>query len=177
MGEPAKKMDEPARANAEDKNARTGTATVIVGCRIPFGLVLQTYMMVAASEAVMGGPARDFEIARKTSHRYVLNGSRVRIGQDRSWEIVNGAGLTHGIPEEVWNKWYEDNKNEPIVKNKLVFAHAKEVEVRAMAKDARSIRTGLEPYAPDGTDPRKPKPPAGEKVIGELQKGDANKDD
>lgn len=175
MGEPAKKLDEPS--GAENRNVRTGAATVVVGCRLPFGLVLQTYVLVAASEAVMGGPARDFQIARKTPHRFVLNGNRVRVGQERTLEIVNGAGLTRGIPAEVWDKWLEDNKNEPIVKNKLVFAHSRETEVRAMAKDAKEIRTGLEPFNPDGTDPRKPKPPAGERVVGELQKGDPDKDD
>lgn len=169
MGEAAKQIE--TKSSAEDKNVATGAATVVVGCRLPFGVVLQTYLMVAASEAVMGGSAREFRIATKTGHRYVLNGNRVRVGAERAFEIVNGAGLTRGIPADVWDKWYDDNKNEPIVKNHLVFAHKREVEVRAMAKDFKSIRTGLEPYNPDGTDPRKPKPPAGERVIGELQKG------
>jgi hypothetical protein len=177
MAEAAKKPESEAPKRAEDSNARTGAATVVVGCRIPFGLVLQTYVMVDASESVMNGPGRDFKIARKTPHRYVLNGNRVRVGQDRRWEIQNGAGLTAGIPADVWDKWYEDNKNEPIVKNKLVFAHARQVEVVAMAKDAKQIRTGLEPFNPDGSDPRKPKPPAGDRVIGELQKGNADTDD
>lgn len=176
MGEPAKAI-EAAKAAAENSNGRTNTATVVVGCRLPFGLVLQTYTMVDASESVMNGPARDFQIARKTGHRYVLNGSRTRIGQDRSWEIVNGAGLTYGVPADVWDKWYEDNKNEPIVKNKIVFAHARVGEVKAIAKDASHIRTGLEPYDPKGNDPRKPKPPAGERVVGELQKGNTEKED
>lgn len=177
MGEPAKKPDPAAPSAAEEKNARTSTATVVVGCRLPFGLVLQTYTMVDAKETVMNGPGRDFQIARKTGHRYVLNGSRVRVGQERTFEIANGAGLTRGIPADVWEKWLEDNKDQPIVKNKIVFAHAREDRVRDLAKEASHIRTGLEPYNPDGTDPRKPKPPAGERVVGQLEKGEADKDD
>lgn len=176
MNEPAKKLD-LAPQNAEGKNTHTSTATVIVGCRIPFGVVLQTFVMTDASEAVMGGPTRDYQIARKTRHRYVLNGNRVRVGVDRPWEVVNGAGLTRGIPADVWDKWYADNKDEPIVKNKLVFAHAREHEVKAMAQDAKAIRTGLEPFNPDGTDPRKPKPPSGDRVIGGLEKADTSKED
>lgn len=175
MGEPAKNL-EPAKPRSEDSNARTSTATVVVGCRLPFGLVLQTYKLVDASESVMNGPARDFKIARKTGARFVLNGSRVRIGQERSWEIANGAGLTYGIPADVWDKWLEDNKDTPLVQNKIVFAHARVNEVKAIAKDASQIRTGLEPYSPDGKDPRRPKPPAGEKVVGELEKGNAKED-
>lgn len=160
------------KANAERPH---GGATVIVGCRLPFGYVLQTYVMREEDERMTGGGVRRVAVARKTGHTFRLNGNRVRIGQTADWIIANGAGLTRGIPEEVWQAWLNDHKDEPIVKNGVIFAHSRENEVRAMAKDFRQQPTGLEPYNPTN-DPRKPRAPRGETVVGELQKGDKDEE-
>ena len=169
---------EPAqpKANAEKPS---GGATVIVGCRLPAGYMLQTYVMRDEEERVPGGGSRTVQVARKTEHSFRLNGNRVRIGQTADWIITpgqqgTGAGLTRGVPESVWEAWLKDHKNEPIVKNGVIFAHARENEVRAMAKDFRKQLTGLEPFNPKD-DPRKPRAPKGETVVGELQ--DGNKDE
>ena len=170
--EQAQPRQEPAKPNAERPK---GGATVTVGCRLPFGYVIETYTMRDERELVMGGGSRDVKVARKTGHRFELNGNRTRVGQANSWIIANGAGLTRGVPEDVWEAWLKDHKDEPIVLNKVIFAHSRENEVRAMAKDARKVPTGLEPFNPKD-DPRKPKPPKGERVVGELEDGDRDEE-
>lgn len=160
------------KANAERPH---GGATVIVGCRMPWGYWLEPCLKRVEQERTSGNGVRDVEVGRKSGERFRLNGNRVRVGQTPDWIIANGAGLTRGIPEEVWEAWLKDHKDEPIVKNGIVFAHSRENEVRAMAKDFRKQPTGLEPFNPKD-DPRKPKAPRGETVIGDLQQADKDEE-
>lgn len=70
--------------------------------------------------------------------------------------IVDGAALTPNVDAEFWYAWLEANKLNPLVLNKMIFAHEQHDFVIGQAKDLKGINSGLEPLNPKN-DPRAPK--------------------
>jgi hypothetical protein len=93
--------------------------TVTVGCKLPNGLILE-----------MG------------EKRVTLNGAN-------SSSIVGGHGLTEGVDKEFFDAWMAKNKHLHFVKEGHLFAHEKEVNTKAQAKERAKEKTGLEQLNPD----------------------------
>jgi len=74
--------------------------------------------------------------------------------------MEGGYALTHNVPEDVWNKWLEDNKGSDMVKKRLVFAATTADRVDGMIDDNVQTMSGLEPIDPDKppTDVRRVQP-------------------
>lgn len=70
--------------------------------------------------------------------------------------IVNGAALTMGVDRAWFEEWLDQHKLDPIVMNKMVFAHATLDGVTGEAKDLEAVLSGLDPINPKG-DARIPK--------------------
>jgi hypothetical protein len=144
-----------------DSDLRTTTratsGTVIVGCKIPNGLILQLSTMERTIEPVMGGGHRDIQIGRKVGPRYVVKGPAFPVGQVPRYLIAGGYALTSGIPEEFWNDWYAQNKDADYVRNELIVAHKSMEDAERHCIDNESLVTGLEPVDPT-------KPPRGFKA-------------
>src|SRR5882672_5274539 len=58
--------------------ARTGT--VIVGCKVPNGIIMQLSTTERSSEPVMGGGHREVSIGRKIGQKYEIRGTSVPFG-------------------------------------------------------------------------------------------------
>lgn len=135
--------------------------TVTVACKLPNGLILRGFRMIESSQQVMGGGTRMVKEAIDTGMRQVINGIASEHGKpllDPEGNPINMAqsfALTYNVDADLWDLWLEQNKNSDVVKNGMIFAHAKPIELRAEAKDKRDLRSGLEPMNPQG-DPRSP---------------------
>ncbi|ELY4201963.1 hypothetical protein ACLF30_000242 [Cronobacter sakazakii] len=88
--------------------------TIVVGCKLPNGLVVE-----------------------QDGYTVTLNGSN-------SSNVVGGYGLTEGVDKDAFEKWLEVHKNQPYVKNELVFAQAKANSAQSKATENASIKSGLE---------------------------------
>ncbi|EJA3108147.1 MULTISPECIES: hypothetical protein [Cronobacter] len=88
--------------------------TIVVGCKLPNGLVVE-----------------------QDGYTVTLNGSN-------SSNVVGGYGLTEGVDKDAFEKWLEVHKNQPYVKNELVFAQAKANSAQSKATENASVKSGLE---------------------------------
>ncbi|ELY6374873.1 hypothetical protein SNQ68_002487 [Cronobacter sakazakii] len=88
--------------------------TIVVGCKLPNGLVVE-----------------------QDGYTVTLNGSN-------SSNVVGGYGLTEGVDKNAFEKWLEVHKNQPYVKNELVFAQAKANSAQSKATENASVKSGLE---------------------------------
>lgn len=100
-----------------------GTAMVVVGCKLPNGLICE-----------MG------KIGDENHVQVILNGSN-------SAEIIGGYGLTR-VSKDFWDAWLAKHRNMSFVKKGLVFQHNDEASARAHAKELSEKRSGLEPLDP-----------------------------
>jgi hypothetical protein len=48
------------------------------------------------------------------------------------------------IPDDVWEEWFERNKDATFVQKKMIFARATEEEAKTEARRQGKVRTGLE---------------------------------
>jgi hypothetical protein len=72
--------------------------------------------------------------------------------------IVEGAALNFDVDEDFWNAWVEQNKLNPMVQNRMIYAHATIDGAKAIARELKDQQSGLEPINPKSkTDPRMPK--------------------
>lgn len=131
-------------------------AKVVVACKLPHGLVLETCIETEVLEPVMGGGQKVVKRYRRSGKRVTLNGNAVAIGATASHRIVGGFALTEGVDKDFFEKWLEQNKDLPAVTNGLVFAFERDDMTTGKAKEFTGLRNGMEPMAQKG-DPRAPK--------------------
>jgi hypothetical protein len=62
---------------------------------------------------------------------------------------LTGYALTHNVPAEFFNTWFEQNRDSDLVRNKIIFAHPTEASARAQVKECMEIKSGLEAIDPD----------------------------
>jgi hypothetical protein len=110
-------------------------ATVIVGCKIPSGLIIDAR-------------ASDGEVIRMR-----LNGSAVPVlaTLDRkmpSHQIEGGFGLTT-VNKDAFMAWWKDHQDYEPVKRGFVFVAERSDSARSIAQERRGEKTGFEPLNPD----------------------------
>lgn len=135
---------------------RDSTGLVTVACKMPRGIVLHIDEMIDGTEPVLGGGTRKIKQARQKGPTYTLNGPAHAIDKAPTCLIVGGYALTPGIPREFWEEWMRQNKDSPMVQNRVIFAYESRDHVEGQAREQAEVRSGLEPIVPD-SDPRLPK--------------------
>jgi len=154
--------------NKEALSTSRAAKTVTVYCKHPNGVVLQLYQMVEQQQAKPGG-YETVKVAQKLGEPVRVNGNRVPLdekGQPREIDylIIGGYALTAGVDAEFFQRWLEQNKHHPMVKNGLIGAHFTEEGARKEAKERQKTLSGLEPLVPD-KDPRIPRRVDGKSAI------------
>lgn len=124
--------------------------TVVVGCKIPNGMVLHLDRMVEFKQPILGGGVEKGEIAQRLPDTFRLNGNSVALNPDGrvteiDHRIIGGYGITTGIPRDFWDRWLAANKDADYVRNRLVFAVGDEERAVSVAREQAEIRSGLEP--------------------------------
>lgn len=102
-------------------------ATVIVGCKLPNGLILESPI----------DPTIKVE----------LNGI--------NREIIAGSGYgSTEVDAEFWKLWESQNKEFPPYKSQAIFVARSAPDIAAKAKELKEELTDLEPMRTDGKDRR-----------------------
>lgn len=130
--------------------------TVTVACKLPSGLILRIF-----EEQVVWEPQRDGGSKKITQFlpipdmQFVIKGTWLASGgqafhrQGIARELLPGGyALTSGCPKEIWDRWYEANKNGHLVRNGLIFAHKITSTAREKATELSATKTGMEPVDP-----------------------------
>ena len=100
-------------------------ATVILGCKIPNGFVM--------------------EVDGKSQR---INGSHTQYGTimyDRGEQV----GVTHDVDKDLWDAWRKRHANHPLHAKGHVFEAKSESSVKAIAKETKEVKTGLEQKTPE----------------------------
>lgn len=150
-------------ADAHGPIARPSSAgaKVIVGCKLGVAFLdIQLCKIEEKFEQNMQG-GRTVKEATRIGSLVRLRGTAYPRGTPPKGfhsppEIVNGAALTRGVDKDWFDTWMEQNKLNPIVLNKMVFAHDTDDGIRGESKDLEKFLSGLEPVNPTG-DARIPK--------------------
>jgi hypothetical protein len=129
--------------------------TVTVACKVPNGIILRAFELINTVEASPNG-GREVKMAQQLGEDFTVFGPARPHGEQPKTTVVGGYALTRGIPAELWNKWYEVNKNTDLVRNKQIFAYERLEAVKGNAKEQAKVRSGMEPITPD-SDPRIPR--------------------
>lgn len=101
--------------------------TVVIGCKLPHGLIL--------------------ELPTDTAKTVKLNGRNKAL-------IVGADYATTDIDSDFWDMWFALNSDFPAVKSGAIFVAKSAQDAAAMAKEFAERETGLEPMRTDGKDKR-----------------------
>jgi hypothetical protein len=135
---------------------------VTVCSKLPFALEIQRCEK-RPQRMTHRGEAWIEEVAYKVGPIAVIAGNNYPVGappEGTVWpdrpQMANGFAMTFGVDRDLWESWLEDNKENPFVKNGLIFAQPSVDDAKAQARDNRDRDSGLGPLKPD-TDRRMPK--------------------
>lgn len=159
-----------------ERQASHGGDKVVVCCNLPAGMRLRVFRMVDFREPAMGGVTRESKIAERVGEEDVIIHGSACSPDKRPKCIITESGyaLTPGVDRDTWEAWLEQNKNQPYVKRRMIYAMPNEIDARDSARELVEVRSGLEPLNIDpSSDPRVPRPAEGN--VGALTVSDDNK--
>lgn len=137
--------------------ATSAGAKVIVCCKHPQGLELRICQSQEIKEHVIGGGVRVSEQWFPTGDAIRVRGPAAPHGVQLNVPVVGGYALTYNVSKDFWDAWLDQNKLNPLVLNKMIFAYDDRDHAEGASADLAGVRSGLEPLVPD-KDPRNPKP-------------------
>ena len=132
--------------------------TVTVACKLPNGLVCSIIDM-DDFKANIDAMKANKPYVQKIKGKFRLRGYQDARRSDTSGHVETEArhviglfGLTT-VPKSQWDEWYDQNKDYPAVKNRLIYAHAQRSSAEAYSREHAELKTGFDPL-----DPHKPAP-------------------
>lgn len=171
----ATRPDQVADAHGQIARPSSAGAKVTVACKlgIAFFDIQHTRIVTKFEQNMQGG--KEIREAERVGQVVRLRGTAYPRGTPPKGfpsppEIVGGAALNRGIDKDWFDAWLVQNKLNPVVQNRMVFAHESEDHVRGEAAELSKFLSGLEPVNPDG-DHRIPKSSRPSEVT-ELSAGD-----
>jgi len=96
---------------------------VIVGCKLPHGLILELKRPNGETE-------------------------RVTVAGMNAVRIVGGYGLTPNVSKEFWDAWIKKNHRHAALANGTLFIHTDGKSAESMAKERRDVASGFEAIDP-----------------------------
>ena len=101
--------------------------TVTVACKLPHGLKLRVFTETMRPESVMGGGTREVKVWDEIPDvSFTVFGNSHPQNKAPKCLIVGDYALTPNCPKELWDLWLQQNKDSDVVRNGLIFAHAKD---------------------------------------------------
>ncbi|WP_454813774.1 hypothetical protein [Labrys neptuniae] len=125
---------------------------VIVGCRLPHGLVLQLQEKSFNQEPVMGGGSRKVEVWNKVGPAVTLKGWATPIDRAPTTLIVNGFAVTR-VNAEFMKEWMKQNALHPAVTSDNIIVMASTDEIKAETEGRKKEIVGFEPHDPKNVIP------------------------
>lgn len=150
--------DVPVASVSVSKKSLPDGGTISVACKLPCGIVLRVFQMVAQNEAINNGVGyRSINVARQIPGEFTIFGVAHAVDKAPKCRIVAGYALTPNVPAELFNAWLAQNKDSDVVRNNLIFAYESIDMAAGAAQERATLRSGLEPLMLEGKDPRAPK--------------------
>jgi hypothetical protein len=118
--------------------------TVTIACKFPNGILMSVYDMKDHQVPVLGGGQRTEKRAAAIGEPIKINGPASLEGVSPKCEVVGGYALTFGVPADIAKKWFEDNKDSPLVRNNIIYISANADRARAQGKEMKGERSGFE---------------------------------
>ncbi len=151
----SKQPQSPSPAPAV-KTEPKGKRTVTVACKFPSGLVLQLCEERSYVEETQAGGRITRRRFDKVGPAVVIRGPAEPQGQApkgyKRPETSGGYALTHGVDADFFEEWMAQNKDFPLVVNKMIFASSSRDHASGEAEDLAHTRSGYEPLTPDNDD-------------------------
>ena len=136
--------------------------TMVVGCKLPHGLVLRLQIKTVQKVNVGGGVV-DVELwgfdTSSEAPTYTLKGFARPAAQVPNAKIVGAHRAMDGgtiggyaisyIPKDFWDKWYAQNKEYPPLLNGTIVAWEKQDAVEGHAREHIDAMSGFEPLNPN----------------------------
>ena len=147
----------PPRPAVRHSRPRSTGSTVTVACKLPGGLLLRCFQEYKEQEPQRDGTNKEVRIWRPIpTMQFAVRGTWVGSagqafakGNSAVAELLPGGYcLTHGVPKDVWDLWYSQNKDTQLVRNRVIFAVSSYTSAVEEAKKQRNVRSGLEPVDP-----------------------------
>lgn len=133
--------------------------TVVIGCKLPNGLLMELITPHSRPESLMPGPP---------GKRVKLNGANTNV-----IARLNPADPAYGVTEveEGFAKaWFKANADADYIKNGIIFMVASQAAFKAEAMDRHEeVRTKLEPLNPEPAKDARIVAPADEKHLAALK--------
>jgi len=104
---------------------------IAVGCKLPHGIHMDIRKL--------GEPTERVTLKGTNS----LQQGLIRVS------MIGGFAVTENVPKPFFDKWMQDNKNHPAVRNGLIFHHKQLASVVDMGKEREGdVISGLDPINP-----------------------------
>lgn len=113
------------------------TATVVVGCKLPHGLICELGIDRIKDAHGMVTFVRNPE-------KYTA----VTLKGANDPKAIGGYGMTEGVSKDFMDSWMGTNKFLPAVKNGLIFVLNDAGSAVSRATEGAALKTGLEPLIP-----------------------------
>lgn len=146
--------DKVASAHGETLKPSSAGAKVIVACKLGVAFFqLQLCREETVDEQTQTG-IRQVKKWTRTGQVVRIRGTAYPRGTPPAGyperpTIVDGAALNHGVDKDFWDQWVEQNRLNPVVVNRMVFAHESRDHVEGQAREHKDALSGLEPITPD----------------------------
>jgi hypothetical protein len=145
-------IPDPAAEEPNDADAPGGSSTVTVACKYPLGFQLRLHALKTNNIPKGGGGYEQEKRWVPVGEIVEIRGYKGLYFDDAShprYPVIGGYALTPGVNRQFWDQWLEQNKDNPIVKSKLIFAHHEKSSVDSFCRDNKDVLCGLEPIHPD----------------------------
>lgn len=128
---------------------------VVVASKLQFPLRIRLFRMIDVTEQRPNAPSVQVKKAEALPDTFIIHGTARLRGAGRADIVDNrrmnfGYAFTEGVDKESYDRWAHDNKDQPFITNKLVFAMPDLNEAEAKAKDNEKRVTMHEPLDPSG---------------------------
>ena len=139
--------------NTKSTTKAAGNNTVVVGCKLPHGILLQLDKLIETK----GTDGKTVETkAIRIGDKYTLNGAN-------SSKVIGGYGITRNIPADFFEEWMKQNADFQPVKAGLIFRQDSLDKAEDQAEEQTAVKSGLEGIDPKHPDPEKKIVPADDK--------------
>jgi hypothetical protein len=125
---------------------------VIVGCRLPHGLVLQHQEKRMEQEPGIGGTNKKVERWYKIGPAVTLKGWAHHVDKGPHTLIVNGFAITR-VNAEFMAKWMEQNREHPAVASGNLIVMGTVDDAKRETAGREKERVGFEPHDPKNVIP------------------------
>lgn len=126
----------------------TGTDTVVVGCRIPQGMLCVVHEKRSVRENLPAG-YHTIEQWFPTDKMFFVRGPAHGQNEGPRGMAYGGYAITRGIRRDWWEAWLEQYKDLEVVKKEMIFAYPSLAETRDCALEHKTMKTGLERLDPN----------------------------